>query len=259
MLTLCNIMIEFDLYQKLVVFVFVWAALTYFFLSKVSAPYGKFKRKGWGPSIPNNLGWIIFETPSVVLFAYVFFKGQYANNLVPLIFFTFWQIHYINRTYIFPLRIKTKGKTTPILIVLSAIFFTSLNSYINARWISNFHDYQIDWLKDPRFILGSLILLSGIFINIQSDNILLSLRKPEETGYKIPNGGLFKFVSGPNYLGELLVWLGWAIATWSLAGLGFFVFTFSNLFPRALSSHKWYQEKFPEYPKNRKAIIPGLI
>lgn len=252
-------MTEFEIYQKLLIFLFIWAILTFLFLSRVSAPYGKFKRRGWGPSIPNNLGWIIFETPSVVLFAYVFFKGQFSHNLVPLIFLIFWQIHYVNRTYIFPLRLKTKGKTTPITVVISAIFFTSLNSYINARWISHFQNYQIDWLMDPRFIFGSLILLVGIFINIQSDNILLSLRKPSETDYKIPQGGLFKYISGPNYFGELLVWLGWAIATWSLAGLAFFVFTFANLFPRALSSHKWYLEKFPEYPKKRKAIIPGLI
>ncbi len=259
MITLCNNMEEFEIYQNLLIFIFVWAAVTLALLTKVSAPYGKFKRKGWGPSIPNNLGWIIFETPSVVFFAYVFFKGQFSNNLVPLIFLIFWQIHYINRTYIFPFRIKTKGKTTPLAVVLSAFFFTSLNSYLNARWISHFYDYKIDWLLDPRFIFGSLILLIGIFINIQSDNILLSLRKPNEIGYKIPKGGFFKYVSGPNYFGELLVWLGWAIATWSMAGLAFFVFTFSNLFPRALSSHKWYQEKFPEYPKERKAIIPWVI
>jgi protein-S-isoprenylcysteine O-methyltransferase Ste14 len=250
---------EFDIYQKLVIFIFVWATLTFFLLSKISAPYGKFKRGGWGPSIPNKLGWIIFETPSVVLFGYIFFLGQYSSNIVSLIFLSFWQIHYINRTYIFPFRIKTKGKTTPLAVVLSAFFFTSLNAYINARWISNFHNYQTNWLWDPRFIIGTIILLSGLFINIQSDNILLSLRKPSETGYKIPKGGLFKWVSGPNYFGELLVWLGWAIATWSWAGLAFFVFTFSNLFPRAISSHKWYQEKFPEYPKERKAIFPGLI
>ncbi len=250
---------EFDIYQKLVIFIFVWAFLTFFLLSKISAPYGKFKRRGWGPSISNKLGWIIFETPSVVLFGYIFFLGQYSSNIVSLIFLSFWQIHYINRTYIFPFRIKTKGKTTPLAVVLSAFFFTSLNAYINARWISNFHNYQTNWLWDPRFIIGTIILLSGLFINIQSDNILLSLRKPSETGYKIPKGGLFKFVSGPNYFGELLVWLGWAIATWSWPGLAFFVFTFSNLFPRAISSHKWYQEKFPDYPKERKAIIPGLI
>ncbi|NCX34980.1 MAG: hypothetical protein EBX23_06415, partial [Proteobacteria bacterium] len=30
-------------------------------------------------------------------------------------------------------------------------------------------------------------------------------------------------------------------------------------FPRALAHHKWYQEKFSDYPKSRKAIIPGII
>ena len=37
------------------------------------------------------------------------------------------------------------------------------------------------------------------------------------------------------------------------------VWVIANLFPRALSHHKWYKEKFSDYPKNRKAIIPGII
>jgi ABC-type transport system involved in cytochrome c biogenesis permease subunit len=47
--------------------------------------------------------------------------------------------------------------------------------------------------------------------------------------------------------------------TWSLPGLAFFVFTFANLFPRAVSSHKWYREHFQEYPKKRKSIIPFIV
>jgi len=39
----------------------------------------------------------------------------------------------------------------------------------------------------------------------------------------------------------------------------FLIWVIANLFPRALSHHKWYKEKFSDYPKNRKAIIPGII
>jgi 3-oxo-5-alpha-steroid 4-dehydrogenase 1 len=28
--------------------------------------------------------------------------------------------------------------------------------------------------------------------------------------------------------------------------------------PRAISHHKWYKQKFQEYPKERKAILPFL-
>ena len=66
-------------------------------------------------------------------------------------------------------------------------------------------------------------------------------------------------LSNPNYLGEFIEWLGWAIMTWSWAGLVFFLWTVCNLFPRAISNHNWYQNKFEDYPKERKAVIPNII
>jgi hypothetical protein len=44
-------------------------------------------------------------------------------------------------------------------------------------------------------------------------------------------------VSCPNYLGEILEWIGWAIATWSLAGWVFAIWTMANLAPRAFTNH----------------------
>jgi 3-oxo-5-alpha-steroid 4-dehydrogenase 1 len=86
--------------------------------------------------------------------------------------------------------------------------------------------------------------------------VLRALRKPGETGYAIPYGGLYRWVSCPNYFGELLEWIGFAIAAWTLPALAFAVFTFANLFPRALSHHRWYREKFVDYPADRKAMLP---
>ena len=80
---------------------------------------------------------------------------------------------------------------------------------------------------------------------------------PEE--YVIPKGWLFNYISCPHYFGEIIEWAGWALLTWSLPGLAFFVFTFANLFPRALSSHKWYRRNFADYPSERKAVIPCII
>ena len=36
--------------------------------------------------------------------------------------------------------------------------------------------------------------------------------------YAIPYGGMFEYVSGANYYGEILEWCGYALACWSLAG-----------------------------------------
>ena len=59
--------------------------------------------------------------------------------------------------------------------------------------------------------------------------------------------------------GEILEWTGWAVATWSLGGLAFCVFTAANLIPRARSNHRWYRENFSDYPPNRRALIPEVF
>jgi steroid 5-alpha reductase family enzyme len=99
----------------------------------------------------------------------------------------------------------------------------------------------------------------GVIINVQSDNILLNLRKPGETGYKIPEGGLFKYVSCPNHFGEIVEWFGFALMVGSLSAWSFFIWAIVNLVPRALDHHKWYKHKFAEYPQERKAVIPGVL
>ena len=75
----------------------------------------------------------------------------------------------------------------------------------------------------------------------------------------IPRGGLFRYLTCPNYFGEMVEWLGWACLTWSLAGLSFFVFTTANLLPRGLTHHRWYREQFPDYPPERRAVLPWVL
>ena len=97
-----------------------------------------------------------------------------------------------------------------------------------------------------------------MFINVSSDNKLISLRK-HSVGYKIPQGGFFKYVSCPNYFGEIIEWFGYLIIAFSLPALSFVLWTGFNLIPRALNHHEWYKENFKNYPKNRKAVIPFII
>ena len=96
-------------------------------------------------------------------------------------------------------------------------------------------------------------------MNLHADTCLIRLRGDGTGGYKIPHGGAYRWVSCPNYLGEILEWIGFAVATWSLTGAAFAVWTIANLFPRARDHHRWYQERFPDYPVERKALIPRLF
>ncbi|KAL8194261.1 UNVERIFIED_CONTAM: 3-oxo-5-alpha-steroid 4-dehydrogenase 1 [Gekko kuhli] len=125
-----------------------------------------------------------------------------------------------------------------------------------GRSLSNYAEYPASWLKEPRFILGIAGWIGGLLINIHSDNILIHLRKPGETGYKIPRGGMFEYVSGANFFGEIVEWSGFALACCTVESAVFALSTFLILTTRAQQHHQWYLEKFENYPRSRKIVIP---
>jgi steroid 5-alpha reductase family enzyme len=226
----------------------------------IPAPYGRHERAGFGPTLPSRVAWVLQELPAPLVFAIVFFRGEHATRLVPLLLLGLWQLHYVQRTFVYPFLMRAGGKRVPVTTVALAILFNLLNGACNAYAISHGAlRHSEAWLADPRFWVGAALFGLGWLVNLRSDAILRGLRRPGETGYRIPHGGLYRFVSCPNYLGEIVEWIGWAIATWTYAGFVFAFFTFANLFPRALSHHRWYRERFPDYPPERKAIIPFLI
>jgi protein-S-isoprenylcysteine O-methyltransferase Ste14 len=238
---------------------FALAAITLAALLFVIAPYGRHARRGWGPTIPARVGWIVMESPAVIFFAAVYAAGPHRSELAPLVLLALWMVHYLHRAFIFPMRMRASGRRMPVLIAVLAIAFNLLNGWNNARWLSTDGSYPTTWLTDPRFLGGSALFLAGFVGNLVSDIALLRLRPPGETGYRIPRGGLFELVSSPNYLSEIVGWFGWALATWSPAGLAFAVYVVANLAPRALSHHAWYRKQFADYPGRRKALIPFVL
>lgn len=217
------------------------------------APYGRHTSKKWGISIDNKLGWIIMELPALLVCPAIYFYFKIDFD-ISIMFICLWIIHYFNRTIIFPFRIKTKGKKMPLAIVLSAFFFNIVNGLINGYFLSNIDMHSVSIF----LITGFLLFVLGLYINISSDNKLINLRKIKK-GYFVPKGGLFKYISCPNFFGEILEWFGFALMTFNIGSLSFFIWTCCNLIPRALAHHTWYKNKFNEYPKERKAILPFLI
>lgn len=239
------------------------AAVVFPALFFVKASYGRHQTPGRGVPVNSTLGWIVMESPSVLVFAACFFIAGPPEAIAARVLFVLWQIHYVYRTYVFPFLRRSRGSRSMDLSVAgSAIAFTTINAYLNGRYLFTFAPsgkYDASWLAEPRFLVGVTMFAAGLAINIGSDRILLGLRRPGETDYRIPHGGLFRWVSCPNYLGELIEWTGWAVMTWSLPGLVFALWTAANLVPRARAHHRWYQERFPEYPPERRAILPWVF
>ena len=247
-----------DIYTLFLIAIFGFAIIVFVLLFFISAPYGKFLRKGWGPSVRSKWAWMFMELPSPVLMI-IFFLSSDHKSIMSAIFLVLWLLHYVHRTFIYSFLQSGRDKSYPLIVAAMAFIFNCMNGYINGYGMFHLLDYGTSWLGSWYFITGIVLFITGFIINKTADEKLRHLRKSNPEEYVLPSGWLFEYISCPHYFGEIIEWLGWAVMTWSLHGLAFFVFTFANLFPRAIKSHIWYREKFSEYPSKRKAVIPFLI
>ncbi|HEV8323034.1 MAG TPA: 3-oxo-5-alpha-steroid 4-dehydrogenase [Myxococcota bacterium] len=235
------------------------SAVTLAALRFVTAPYGRHARPGWGPAVASRTGWLLMESPALLVFAAVYVAGARRAEAAPLALAALWALHYGQRTLVFPFLMRAPARPMPLAVALLGLAFNVVNAYLNARWLSALGAYPAGWLAGARFVAGALLFAGGFALNLHADARLRALRAPGETVYRVPHGGPFALVSCPNYLGEIVEWAGWALATWSLPGLAFAVYTAANLAPRALAHHAWYRRTFPDYPPARKALVPFLL
>jgi len=238
----------------------VWtgaAVATFVGLFFVTAPYGRHARRDWGPVLGDTLGWVLMEAPAPVIFAAFFAVGGHGFALIPVVFFCLWEAHYVHRSFIYPFTLRGREKRMSLAVALTGFFFNGVNATLNGWYLFGLAAPRpAGWLADQRFICGLALFVGGYVINRWSDTILRLLRRPGESVYRIPYSGLFRFVSSPNYLGEIMEWTGWALLTWSFAGASFAAWTIANLVPRARANHAWYRRTFPDYPAKRRALLP---
>jgi 3-oxo-5-alpha-steroid 4-dehydrogenase 1 len=241
------------------------AVIVFIALFFVEAGYGIFQTKKWGATINNSVGWVLMESPVfIAMFAFMFLCKN-EITIARLAVFTLFQMHYLQRAFIFPFLIKGKSRM-PLSVMFMGIFFNLLNAMMQGYWLF-FESYKFEnfyansWLHSGWFICGTILFLFGFITNLHSDYIVRHLRKsPTDTNHYLPKGGMFNYVTSANYFGEIIEWLGFAVLTCSLSGLAFFVWTFANLAPRAISIHKRYAQVFPDEmsQKRLKAIIPFI-
>ena len=246
------------------------------FLVKMPAAYGRFADVfQTSLTINPKIGWIIQEAPSFLIAAFYLLKAEIqlfpsiSRNEVLLMLFA---VHYFHRSFIFPLFTKPK-RQNPIITHLLGLIFCTWNGYLQGASLATKNISS----NSTIYYLGLALFCIGAFINIKSDYYLISLRskrdkitrsmnekttskeeKKKGSDYIMPEGGIFQFVSCPNYFGETAEWLGFAIASGNLEQWAFAIFTFANLAPRAVQYHQFYHSRFKNYPRDRKAYIPFI-
>jgi 3-oxo-5-alpha-steroid 4-dehydrogenase 1 len=229
-------------------------------LLRIQAPYGRYQRRGWGPLVPARLAWPLMESPALVLVPLLFALSEYRASLVAWTFVALWAAHYAQRTLVYPFLSRVAGRPMPLSILLLSGLFNLINgSFIGTDLFWSGRLLGASWFTDSRFVVGCGLFVVGMGINLWSDAKLRGLRSETQRGYQIPRGGLYRWVSCPNYLGEIVEWIGFALLTGSVAGAAFAVWTMANLLPRALAHHRWYRAEFKDYPAERRALIPFLL
>ena len=181
----------------------VTALIVFIALHFINAGYGMLFDKKWGASLSNRIGWIVMEAPVFIamIFLWIFATDEYRFDPIRITFLVLFQIHYFQRSFIFPFLIKGNSRM-PLSIVSMGIIFNLLNALMQGGWIfyiSPLDYYTAEWFYSPQFIIGVIIFFAGMFINIQSDSIIRHLRKPGDRRHYIPQGGMFRWVSSANY------------------------------------------------------------
>ena len=236
------------------------AVIVFIALHRIEAAYGMTFTPKWGPSVNNRLGWVMMESPVVAAMILLWIFSPRATSPVVAVMASLFLLHYFQRSFVFPFLMRGKNRM-PLAIMLMGAIFNVVNAYLIGGWlfyVSPVDMYDISWFHSPLFILGVVIFFIGMAVNIKSDSIIRHLRKPGDRNHYIPRGGMYRYVACGNYFGEVVEWLGYAVLTWSLAGLTFVLWTFANLAPRARTIHKRYVREFgDEYTRlNLRYILP---
>lgn len=235
------------------------ASVVFVALYFVKAGYGKFRTPGWGFSINNKLAWVLMEAPVFLTMAVLWLESSDKWQLPQLVLFLLFELHYFQRSFVFPLLLKGKGMM-PVSIMLMGVTFNVVNGMMQAGGLFVFppagYASGASYLLQPRTLAGIAVFFVGMAVNLHSDHVIRSLRKPGDTRHYLPEKGMYRYVTSANYFGELVEWTGFAIASSTWASWVFVVWTAANLVPRAAAIYNRYAEEFGEAVRRRKRIIP---
>ena len=237
----------------------VIAAFVFIALYFVKAGYGIFRTKQWGISINNKAAWVMMESPVFIVMLYMWASNGASTALPSFLAFLLFQLHYFQRSFIFPMLMKGKSRM-PIAIMLMGITFNVINGLLIGTSLFVFppslFNEGIAYLAHPTAILGIAIFFVGMAINLHSDHVIRHLRQPGDTRHYLPQKGFYRYVTSANYFGELVEWTGFALLCSTPAAWLFVVWTAANLIPRAAAIHRHYREEFGEAVGTRKRVIP---
>lgn len=236
------------------------AIVVFICLYFITAGYGQFRTKRWGYSIDNQVAWFLMEAPVFFVMLIIWCRAGFPFHLPELILLGLFLVHYFQRSFVFPSLMKGHSRM-PLSIMMIGIIFNVINGIMQGGGLFWFPipDYTqgASYLLRWNAIVGIIVFLFGMIVNWHSDYVIRHLRQPGETRHYLPQAGFYRYVTSANYFGELVEWIGFAIAAANPAAWVFALWTGANLIPRAHAIHRKYHEEFgDEAVGTRRRIIP---
>ncbi|KAH9974173.1 hypothetical protein BGW80DRAFT_1458713 [Lactifluus volemus] len=286
-----------------------------------NAPFGKFATPDSILSLDGIKSWILMELVSPFFFLFTAYLHPFSHAPLPTqpqsILTALYLLHYLNRALISPLRTPYRAKSH-IVVVLSGMTFNALNGFLLAAFLTSSSSSTASFLiARPHTLFpdasvwasrsGPSAIAKGKAKQLHDDDDDEQQQDGSGGGqkrrarqvvvhYAIPHGGLYTFVSFPNYLCEWVEWFGFALAASPIPDFAllpsanallaaaasaqvsevarllfpfvdsisppwlFFILEVVTMTPRALRGHRWYHERFRDsYPRDRRAIVPWLL
>ncbi|KAG7033052.1 Very-long-chain enoyl-CoA reductase [Cucurbita argyrosperma subsp. argyrosperma] len=202
---------------------------------------------------------VVFKDLGPQFFGY---KAERVIHPVQTYAMYYWCFHYFKRIMETFFVHRFSHATSPLSNVFrNCAYYWSFGSYIayyvNHPLYSPVGDFQMK----IGFAFGLLCQVCNFYCHI----LLRKLRSPEGNGgYQIPKGFLFNIVTCANYTTEIYQWVGFNIATQTVAGYIFLVVATLIMTNWALAKHRRLKKLFdgkegrPRYPR-RWVILPPFL
>lgn len=172
-----------------------------------------------------------------------------------------WSIHYLKRELETLFVHRFSHATMPY----TNLFKNCAYYWGFAAWVAFFVNHPLYTPpEEDLFYTGMCLFYLMEMGNLSSHITLRSLRPRGTRVRRIPHGGLFEFVTCPNYTYEIMSWVGFNLMTKTVAGMLFMAAGAFQMLIWAQNKHRNYKKEFDGkdgkalYPKTRKILIPFI-
>lgn len=206
------------------------------------------------------VGPLLIHAAAVVARPYLYSNAGSMSSTQWLSFYMI-MLHFLKREYETLFVHKFSANTMPIKnIFKNSFFYWAVSGALCAYCL--YHPRSLAAAADvPAMdLLGLVVYLFGELSNATVHRYLASLRSAGGTERKIPVGHGFQLVTCPNYMFEIIAWLGMVVTSrdWSVAL--FITIGAAQMFAWGKAKERAYRKEFGDsYKKKRYVILPGLL